>query len=577
MRAAAFRGCSRSFPENNKRGLWKRGRAAMRKHYERMLKDTETRARKAVRDQIREPGSRYGGIMAENGLVQARNNIYRASSAIGVYCNPDSGCFRDSDIFRMIRDGLRFAESCQHENGLFDLISCNFDSAPDTAFILKRIFPYLFYLERNRETQEEEEIYRLLRGMAEKGVKGICGGGFHTPNHRWAIASQLMQYGEYFGDDSLKEAAERYLLEGIDCSEDGEYSEKSSGNYNRINNDAMITIGNVTGNKGYYEYAVRNLRMMLTYIEPDGSIFTANSTRWDNGMVVFPKNYYSEYLEMGIVMDIPEFLDMANFIFQMAEDKGILSPDQLIVYMNHSEWIDVEHEGVWKQGNFKCLYESSGIARVRKGNYLYTLMAEKPGFLHFTGKGVSVEVKIAGGFFEHRAFQPDTLKALPDGNGYLLTQVMHGWYYLPFREKQKTSDWWEMDNKSREKLDGPDLNFEVKVLEIEDGIELQMKVTGVQGAPFRVEFAVSGADYVQGKEYQMKAWNGGSMILRSGDGFFGNGEESLRIGPGFAVHRFTAGMAGSQTEIGNRFMVYCTDLTEFERSVRIRLCEAQMI
>ncbi len=559
------------------KGTMKGEGTVVRKHYERMLKDTEERAKRAVRDQMKEPRNFYGGIMAENGIVQAKYTIYRATSAMGAYCNPDSCLYRDGEIFSMIRDGLVFAGKCQHENGLFDLVSCNFDSAPDTAFILKRIYPYLAYLERNRKTEEEEEIYRLLRGIAQKGARGICIGGFHTPNHRWAIASQLIQYGEYFGDDSLGERAKAYLLEGIDCSEDGEYSEKSSGNYNRINNDAMITIGNVTGDKAYYEYAVRNLRMMLTYIEPDGSIFTGNSTRWDNGMVVFPKNYYSEYLEMGIVMDIPEFLDMANFIFQMVGEKRILAPDQLIVYMNHPEWIDVEHKGIWKQGNFKCLYKSSGIARVRKGGYLYTLMTGKPGFLHFTGESVSVEVRLAGGFFEHRAFQAETLKELPDGRGYLLTQVMHGWYYLPFQEKPESSDWWEMDNNSRKKLAGPDLKLQVKVVDINDGIELQMKVSGVQGAPFRVELAVRGADYVQGEEFQMKSWNGGCMILRSGEGYFGNLDESLGIGPGFAVHRFTAGMAGSQAESGDCFMVYCTDLTEFDRTLRIRLCGSQRL
>lgn len=72
--------------------------------------------------------------------------------------------------------------------------------------------------------------------------------------------------------------------------------------------------------------------MTLTYIEPDGSIFTDNSTRWDNGMLVYPKNYYSEYLEMGIVKEIPEFLDMANYIFRIVEEQRILASDQLPVY-----------------------------------------------------------------------------------------------------------------------------------------------------------------------------------------------------------------------------------------------------
>lgn len=180
---------------------------------------------------------------------------------------------------------------------------------------------------------------------------------------------------------------------------------------------------------------------------------------------------------------------------------------------------------------------------------LYTLLAGKPGFLHFRGKHAGVEVRLAGGFFEHRAFQADTLEAMPDGNGYCLTQTMHGWYYLPFKEKQKTSDWWGMDNEKRDKIYGPDLEFKVEVQEIQGGIELGMHVRGVQGAPFRVEFAVKGAEYVQGKGFWMEAGKGDSLLLKSEDLFLGNSEESLQIGPGFAVHRGSDG--GQRLGIGD--------------------------
>ena len=41
----------------------------------------------------------------------------------------------------------------------------------------------------------------------------------------------------------------------------------------------MILIASELKDDTYEQYAVRNLTMMLTYLEPDGSIFTANSTR----------------------------------------------------------------------------------------------------------------------------------------------------------------------------------------------------------------------------------------------------------------------------------------------------------
>ena len=71
--------------------------------------------------------------------------------------------------------------------------------------------------------------------------------------------------------------------------------------------------------------------MMLTYWEPDRSIFTANSTRFDKDRLVYPLSYYMEYLAMGMKYDIPEFLGMCNTIFDIIEGKRFPSPGCLII------------------------------------------------------------------------------------------------------------------------------------------------------------------------------------------------------------------------------------------------------
>ena len=542
----------------------------MRNHYERIVRDAEKRARQSLRRQVKQPGKSYGAFENENGVTEAKYAVYRATSALSVYCCRDSCFYHDPEIFAMIRDGLRYAASRQHESGLFDLVGCNFESAPDTAFILKRIHPFLMYLDAHRETKEEEEVFQLLREIAVKGANGVIHGGFHTPNHRWAIASCLLLYGQYFDDEAMKKRADDYLLEGIDCTEDGEFSEKSSGNYNRINNDAMIAIGYVKQDRQYFEYAVRNLRMMLTYIEPDGSIFTANSTRQDNGKLVYPKDYYMEYLEMGIVMDIPLFLDMANYIFELVDEKHLRAPDFLIHFLNHPEWIDLEHEGVWKPADFNRLYRDSGIARVRREDCTYTVMQNKTDFLHVSTKTMHLTMKIGAGYFEHRAFKAQTLEQLEEGAGYAMDQVMQGWYYLPFAEKPATSDWWKMDNASRDKLEGPQLWFAVRVEEKENGLDVRMKAEGVDGAPLRIEIAVSGADRVSGSQFDLKAEQGGSMILKDGAAAFSTEEETMEVGPGFCAHRLTVGNLGSDAQSPYAFTVYCTDYTEFDHTIQIR-------
>ena len=71
---------------------------------------------------------------------------------------------------------------------------------------------------------------------------------FHTPNHRWAITAGLAACSNIIEDKSLVERCidrmNEYFIEPIDCTEDGEYSRRSSGNYNAVVNTAMIILRN---------------------------------------------------------------------------------------------------------------------------------------------------------------------------------------------------------------------------------------------------------------------------------------------------------------------------------------------
>ena len=108
---------------------------------------------------------------------------------------------------------------------------------------------------------------------------------------------------------------------------------------------------------------LRKLEMMLTYIDPDDSIFTNNSTRWDMGKKIYPREYYLEYLYMGYTCRKPELLDAANAIMQMVERHALRSFDCLINLMLLPELAALEHEGSATPTNYHKYYEGSGIVR----------------------------------------------------------------------------------------------------------------------------------------------------------------------------------------------------------------------
>ncbi len=543
----------------------------MRSHYERMIRDTEKRAERAIKTQnLDHESPYYGAFVMHDGVYMQKHALYCIADMGAVYCNLDSKLYHDEKLLASMLAGLDYVRAQQHENGLFDYITCNFYSAPDTAFCIGIVLPLTQYL-KGREvlTDGESALLQKLDRIIRDGGRGLLEGGFHTPNHRWAIAAMLATCGKMYGEEDLTRAAFAYLKEGIDCSEDGEYSEKSAGNYNGVNNQAMLLLAAALEDDSFEQHVIRNLRMMLTYWEPDDSIFTANSTRFDKDRLVYPDGYYWFYLYLGAKYHIPEFASMANYIFKIVEEKRILSPNCLIRYMLAPELIDFESEDCGIPANYHAFYSDSGIARVRRERYTYTVMRGKSNFLYVHNGSIRLAVKIGGSFCEHRAFQAETLEM--DGNGsFHLHQTMRGWYYLPFPEKPATSDWWQMDNASRPKKLGPDMDIDVTVGETEDGIEVDIRTSGVKGAPWRVELAFSGIDRISNEHMTMPVHGDEVLVLK--DSFFtvSNGDEAMEVGPAFGVHHFTEGKEDSEAKTPGAATVYLTDYTEFHHVISIK-------
>ncbi|MBP3657446.1 MAG: hypothetical protein J6K32_12240 [Clostridia bacterium] len=542
----------------------------MRAHAQRILRDTERSVQRSLRDQnLDASGPHYGAFAQRDGVYQAKSTIWCAASMIACYCHGQSRYHHDEQILSRVMLALDYAERVQHDNGLFDYVTCNFFSAPDTAFCILKIIPHLQYLTAKAERSAGEETVRArLARIIHAGAHGLLEGGFHTPNHRWAIASALAACGRMFGEAALSQAAQVYLNEGIDCSPDGEYAERSAGNYNTVNNDAMLLLADALDDPAYEQHVIRNLHMMLTYWEPDDSIFTANSTRFDKDRLVYPQAYYIEYLAMGVKYQIPEFLAMANRIMEIVHRRELPAPDVLIDLMLHPQWVQAEYPHSAAPERYSACYEASGVVRVRRGHYTYTVMRGRSTFLWVHNGSIRLGVKIGGSFCEHRAFIAETMTQRDDG--VHLHQTMRGWYYLPFEQPPQTSDWWQMDHASRAKKPGPDMEIDVIVRETDDGLEVELQTSGVAGAPWRVELAFTGITRIANEHLSLPVRGDEVLVLR--DSFFEvmNDDAVMRIGPAFGAHHFTEGKEDSEAKTPGAATVCLTDYTPFRHTLTIR-------
>ncbi len=543
----------------------------MYSHYMTILKDSDKRVRRSLAIQITDSNDQinYGGFRDSDSLVESKFAIYRMTTMMTCYMNQDSYWYQNSDLYNRILLAINFISRSQRENGFFDLNNCNFYSAPDTAFCVKRLLPVYCYMKNNSTTEQIRHVRELVENIIIKAADAMNQGGFHTPNHRWAIASVMMFCSVLFDNASYSETANRYLLEGIDCNEDGEYSERSAGNYNRICNDAMILLSVALKNDSYLNYVERNLEMMMNYIEPDDSIFTNNSTRQDRGVKLYPKDYYFEYLYLGNRLNRPDFLAAANYIMDIVHRHNLSSMDCLIHYMNCPELIGLETDKCSLPTVYGKYFLESGLVRKRNNNYSYSLVKNSPAFFYFQHGDLAVGIRIGASFCEHRYFIPQDLKEV-SSSSYLLSQTMVGWYYLPFTEKPSTTDWWSMKNDTRDKLLGPDLSFTVKTTEIENGIDFHIITEGIDKAPLRIELAFDAGARIDNESFTIEGLSGAGILAKSGIIKASKGEYSITAGPAFAVHDYTAGKFGSAGRNPNCFTVYFTDLTCFDHTISLR-------
>ncbi len=607
----------------------------------RMLRDTETRADLFLSARIEDPrSSDFGAVVADWGgmtwgYADPKPTLHLAAAAMSVFLNRDSRHYLNPAIPEAFSQALGYAERVQNPDGTFDYRPCNFRSAPDTAFIVNRIVVTLRLIERLLADEKNKagagpagvdvagtakneaagcagrdggaglvlrlgEIAARLRALILKAGDGMAAGGFHTPNHRWAIAAALSSCYTIGGNEKHRSRAEDYLREGIDGTREGEYAERSAGNYNMVNNDQMIILAAERADPVYLGFARRNLEMMLTYIEPDGSVFTNNSTRQDRGVKTWLDNYYFNYLYLGEKLKLPGFLAVARRIMDGIIAAGRVAPDFL-------DWIMLEFGGIdyaraesessagdsprgpddaWQafaatplcgldggstfSADYERFYRDSGIVRVRRKDFSYSLLRGSGRFLYFQSGAFSVYLKLGVAWFDKREFRADSIEK--EDGAYILRYKAAGWYYLPFDEAPGTSDWWAMDNRSRPRLAGPDLDFAVAVSgRVEgDGVDIRLSVEGWEGVPFRLEFGLASGCFVESGSFRLEGRAGESILVREGEVRASLGGDALAIGPAFTAHRDTGGTYGSESRSRDHFSVYFTAFTPFDRVVSIR-------
>ena len=541
-------------------------------HVSEMLNQYDSETERLLKCQALSPEDpAFGAFIRPDHQIDTREIGFALAHLCVCYVSVGSRYHHAEAVAFSLSRGMDYLRAHLRPGGCVDLTSCNFASAPDTAFTVNELILAWYLLEKD-VSPEVDWLRAPLRELIERCAEGVMNGGFHTPNHRWAIAACLKHAAKIAGRGDFSRRADVYLGEGLDIDENGEFAERSTGVYNAVNDDQMVRLYLATGDRTYLEAARSNLMMTLNYIDPDGSLFTFNSTRQDYGTKVYPTAFYKLFLLVGWLMKDASLAAWAEVCWSLGAAHGRM-PDGLpwlLLYPELEDFGRQEKPDRTPLERYDRLFPASGIARVRRGDYSCTVMAGRANFLHFQHGANSVSLALYANVCDARNFISDSIERT--GQGFRLRARADSWYYLPFEgDGPATRDWWAMDNATtRRRMIADTLDTVVDIAFADDGVDVRVRAEGLDGVPARFELAFAPGSEVRNENFVLTGAAGGQITVLDGRlQATDEAGDAVTIAPCFAAHNMQRRLGGAYPLSPSCFNVFLTDHTPFDRTIHI--------
>ena len=508
-------------------------------------------------NQVTTQTSPYRGGVPDEFLLHtagAAGSLIEACAA-ALVC-PQSRYHADAaTLLELIRLAAGFLERSQSPEGNIDLLSTNFNSPPDTGFVVHNVGTAAALGKR----YGNPELVGALRNFLLKAGSGMAAGGIHTPNHRWIVSSALAQIDEVFPDPAYRKRIEQWLAEGIDIDGDGQYIERSTVTYNTVCDRALTVLAAKLKRPALLDPVRRNLNAMLYLIHPDGEVVTEVSRRQDQftrGTMAgywFPAAYLAAHDRDGIMSGLLRVIPPES-----ARLSTLLEYPELAGPMPEAKPLPQDYE---KQ--FPLL----SLARIRRGSRDATLvLAESSRFFSARNGGVVLNaVRFATSFFGKGQFMAQSSGKA--GVSYVLRQSLEAPYYQPLSPAQivDAKNWASLRAKRRQ-TQVCRLQQVATVTERDWGFHLRIESNGTPGVPLAVEISLREGGRLEGcrpAPHAPDCW-----ILAQDYATYTIGNDRLRIGPGSAPHLQTQ-LRGAEPKLPGTSL-YVTGFTPFDHSLEIR-------
>jgi hypothetical protein len=508
-------------------------------------------ARALIEAQITDRASPWRGCVPDQfGLHSAGSAGGVAEALTASFVHPRSRFHGDAAVLERIRLAAGFLERAQSPQGNIDLLTTNFNSPPDTGFVVHNVATAAAIGRRHGHG----DIADILRPFLVKAGGGMAEGGIHTPNHRWVVCAALSQVNELFPDARFLRRIDEWLAEGIDIDEDGQFTERSTLVYNTVTDRALVVMAAKLKRPELLDPVRRNLQALRYLLHADGEVVSDISRRQDQ----FTRGSLNGYWFPLTYMALKDHDSQLSALARLAVPESA----RLSALLEYPELAQPLPAAGALPEDFEQQFPDVGIARIRRGPLSATLVlgGSSRFFTLRHGEAVVEGVRFATSFFGKGQFVPETAGKRADG--YQLEQSLEAPYYQPLGRKITPQTWTET-RAQRQQTEICRLDQSAAVTEVKAGFRLRLRAAGTSGVPVSVEMCFRDGGRLEGCRPMDEA--PGSFLLEQGTGIYRAGRNEVRFGPGGAPHRYTQ-LRGAEPRLPG-LSVYITGYTPFDRTI----------
>ncbi len=510
-----------------------------------------------LKAQNTDPSSRWhGGYPDDSGLHHGGSGAGILETFTASFLHPGSRFHKNRLLVERMALAADFMKRFQSPDGNFSLLITNFNSPPDTGFIVRSVAAAAS-IARDRG---EREVFGLMEPVLRKAGQGLLAGGVHTPNHRWVMSAAMAQLHQLFGDPAYVRRIDQWLAEGIDIDPDDQYTERSTTVYNPVTNTSLIIIAEKLKRPELLAPVRRNLNAALYLLHPGYEIVTEISRRQDLNQRGDLGGDWFSLLYMAQRDGNGQFATVGR---HFAATRSRLTP--------FLEYRDLGNGGPASEAvpdQYERVFPHIGFARFRRGMNSGTLLwnGSSRFFTLRRGDCVLNAVRFASAFFGKGQFMPT--EGRKQTRSYFLRQSLEGPYYQPIEPPRPIgAEQWMETRPRRRQSEVCRLEQSATVEEIRSGFRVRLKVEGTNDVPVAVELNFREGGKLEGCTPAPKTES--AWMLGTGDGIYRAGGYSIRFGPGLRQHSYIA-VRGAEPKMPGP-SVYLTAYTPFDHTLTFTL------